>query len=291
MNPTTRTTTMVPNMRKQVIGIGVLILAAYGCSSGDPAPKTGSTPKAIPAATPAPASSDPVAFTVTALELAKAYDADKEAYAAKYAGKRIELSGQIITQRPAGPGMIELLLEGDPIAKDALARMVVVGPRKVECEKYQGLKALAKGQTVTVRGEVPKFGVMVGDCEFVSAGPSPALPVTPSGLLAALKTDEGKKKYENKDVVLRGEVRKAAWNGSVVRLAVSDPGVEGGPTLEASISPASQKAGDDLLMAVKPGAVVVLLGEAQTTNDGRIWDFRVLTEPPEGVVLPAGMKK
>jgi len=238
---------------------------------------------------PPKAKAGKVDFTLTAEELAKAFDADEAAYKAKYVGKRVELTGNVEMVRIRWKGPNDALLAGVPKSKKFFAQYVSVGPRKADQDKYEGLRALAKGQSVTVRGTVEKYGVVVAECEFVKVGPSPALPVTPSGLFAALRTDEGKAKYNDKDVVCRAEVRKGEWNGTVATLTVWDPGVKDGPGLEASLNPQDKELGQELA-AIKPGTVVILIGEAQTLNEGRLWDVRVLKEPPEGVTLPEPKK-
>jgi hypothetical protein len=132
--------------------------------------------------------------------------------------------------------------------------------------------------------------VVLTECEFVSAGPSTALPVTAAGLLDDLRAEEGQSKYVEKEVVLRAEVRKVDWDGTVVSFTVGDPGVTGGPGLKATLNPQSEEVGAEPAK-VKVGSVVVLLGEAERVSGGRIWGFRLLADPPEGVALPGAAKK
>lgn len=237
-----------------------------------------------------PPAEKPVEFKLTAEELAKAFDADEAAYKKKYAGKRAEVTGTVeLVRVRARAEQNDVMLRGAEKAKQFFAQYVSFGMRKADAGKYDSLRALAKGQSVTVRGDVGTFGVVLTDCEFVKVGPSPALPVTPSELKAALGTDEGKKKYNDKAVVTRGEVRKAEWNGTVATLALGDVGKKDGPTLEASLNPQEPEVGVEM-GKIKPGTVVVVLGDGDTANDGRIWNARVLKEPPEGVKLPGDKK-
>ena len=264
-----------------------LFALAAGCG-GNPNPTghpSGGPPK--PAESPAPAA---VAFTLTAEELYAAYKTDAKAFKGKYVGKWVEVSGLVHLPQINARGPSNLLLWGKRPEKaiDFNIGFVSVIPSKAEAGKFDGLRALAEGQAVTVRGEVQEY-MELTKCEFVKVGPTTALPVTAAGLLAALKDDAQKGKYEGKDVVLRGEVRKANWNGTIAHLGVADPGVKDGPLLEASINPTDQEYGKGL--AKTPvGSVVVLIGEAQAVNDGRIWNFRVLQAPPEGVTLPDAKK-
>lgn len=239
-----------------------------------------------PAEQQAPATA---AFTLTAEELFADYEKDRAAFKTKYAGKWVEVSGVVNRPRIAGRGNSDLLLVGKtPKPGKFDFGFLSVVPSKAEATKYDGLKALAKGQTVTLRGEVNEYGQLTKS-EFVKVGPTTALPVTAAGLLAALADDAMRDKYKDKDVVLRAEVRKGEWNGTIAQLNVADPGVKDGPLLEASINPFDEEHGKEL--AKTPvGSVVILIGEAQTINDGRIWNFRVLTAPPEGVTLPEGKK-
>lgn len=259
------------------------LIAAVGCG------KTGSPSAPGKADGGKPADAGPVAFTVTAAELADAYDADPKAFAAKYHEKRVEVTGNVGMVRVQSGGTNDVMLEGKPKAKEFLAQYVVVGPGAADKAKHQSLKALAKGQSVTARGTVQKYGLVVGDAEIVKVGPSPAIVTTPSELKAALATEEGQKKFVDKAVVLRGEVRKAEWNGTVASVHVADPGKAGGPELEASVNPNAKEYGEEL-GKIKPGTVVVIIGEADRGNGGRVWEARVLTDPPEGVTLPEAKK-
>jgi hypothetical protein len=277
-------------------------LAALGLAAGLVAGCAGGTPSGGPAANAdkggdrggdragEPPADKPVEFTLTAEELAKAFDADEAAFKAKYGGKRVELTGVVELPRIRARGPNDVLLHGVAKPKQFFAQYVFVTPRKADQDKYEGMRALARGQSVTVRGEVGTFGVVLSDCEFVKVGPSPALPVAPSELPAALGTPEGKQKYDGKAVVTRGEVREAKWNGTVATLMLGDPGKKDGPALEASLNPREKEVGEEM-GRIKPGAVVVVLGDGDTLNDGRIWNARVLKAPPEGVTLPEPGKK
>jgi hypothetical protein len=265
----------------RILVCGMALVAVVSCDRG-------AKPTGAPAEVPAAPTAKPVELTLTAEELAKAYDADPAAYKVKYGGKRVELSGIVVHPRLRVGGLngvTDVLLLGLPQPKEVFARLISVTPRASERDRFEGMKALAKGQAVTVRGDVQTFGVVLADCEFVKVGPSTALPVTASGLKAALQTDEGKAKYDGKAVVLRGEVQKAEWNGTVASLTVVDPGEKGGPGLEASVNPSAKEIGE-ALGKTKPGTHVIILGEGSAANDGRVWDFRLLTALPEGITLP-----
>lgn len=273
----------MPRNRFWVVPLLAVVAGCGGNNGGNP-------PAATPTSPAAPAAPPTVAFTLTAEELFAAYDQDRTAFKAKYAGKWVELSGVVHRPRVASRGSSDLLLVGKtPKPGKFDFGFVSITPSKAEAGKYDGLKALAKGQAVTVRGEVQEYG-QVTKCEFVKVGPSTAVPTTPSELLAALFDDATRDKFLGKDVVLRGEVRKANWNGTIAHLDVADPGAKDGPLLEASINPNDQEHGKELAK-LPVNSVVILIGEAQAINDGRIWDFRVLQAPPEGVTLPEAPKK
>ena len=267
---------------------GAAVAAVAGCG-GKPEPTGGGAPdgKAPPGGTPPPART--VELTLTAEDLSKAYETDPAGFKGKYGGKWVELTGEVELPRVVATGPTDVLLRGYLKPKGIVPGYVSILPRKEERGKFEGMKALAKGQSVTVRGEVATFTPGLDKCEFVTVGPSTAVPFTPSGLLAALKAPDGEKKLDGKDAVVRGEVRKAEWNGTVATLTVWDPGVKDGPGLEASLNPQQPEVGKELAK-IKPGTVVVLLGEVQTLSDGRLWNVRVLKEPPEGVALPGDKK-
>src|SRR5947207_2044335 len=87
-------------------------------------------------------------FTLTAEEYAKEYLADKKAFAGKYKGKTVELTATVWNMRLWGGNVI--LLNG--FWKDApkgLPTLVAATPAKPDGR----LRALARGQRVTVRGK------------------------------------------------------------------------------------------------------------------------------------------
>jgi hypothetical protein len=131
------------------------VLVAVGCSAapstppGEPKkddPKTYSTPKAPD-------------FTVTAVDLAKEFDADKAAADKRYKGKLLQVEGEVREVLPASGGKTPVLLAGTPKAADG-------GPgRNIQAlfdEKTAGLGGVTPGKKITVTGKCQ------GDVGFVT---------------------------------------------------------------------------------------------------------------------------
>jgi hypothetical protein len=196
------------------------------------------------------------------------------------------MTGRLFSPEQYQGGYMALSFEGivDP-AKTINSDYVRAEFGLPDAATAERLKSLSMGQTVVVRGVGSRYVPNLSDCEIVSVGPSTAIPVTPSALYAALKTEAGKKQFLDRDVVMRAEVRAATFKNPVTVLKVWDPGVSTGPGLEATINPPDSALAESL-GKTKIGTVLVLIGEAEAVNDGRIWNFRVLNAPPVGVTLP-----
>src|SRR5256885_7145042 len=63
------------------------------------------------------------------------------------------VTGVVELPRPRAHGPNDVLLRGLDKPKQFFAHSVSVTPRKADQDKYEGMRALAKGQSVTVRGE------------------------------------------------------------------------------------------------------------------------------------------
>jgi hypothetical protein len=229
-------------------------------------------------------------FVVTAEALAKEHKADRKAFAAKYNGKLVEVTGTVFRTRPSGG---DVLLDGyKEKPTDVLTATYVVCdiPPKLQ----EQLRALAKGQQVTVRGKADG-SIVPGllQCEFVKVGPSPARPFTVAALAAEFKKDRdaARKKYDGKPVVLRVKVLQAKTDGEKVRWSVTDAAGKGGATIDAWADSLFNKDFLKELEKVKAGDVIVLLAEADSLGDPvRLWNAVVLKEPPAGVKLPGDKK-
>lgn len=262
-----------------VICLGLLGLSLAGCgskmdsggnSSAKNAPTKDSTPPIV----------------VTAHELFSSFEKNKNEAKTKYGDRLVEVTGVLNSQIQNDPGMISLMFYGEAEPAKLTFKILYATFSKADASLTERLNGLSKGQSVVLRGICQKETGHLEKCELVSTGPNKAIPVTPSELLAALKTDEGKKKYLNHDVIMRAEVRSASWNNTIANLMVWDPSVAGGPGLEASINP-NDKALGATIGKIKPGTVLILIGEAEAANDGRIWGYRILDKVPEGITLPS----
>jgi hypothetical protein len=133
----------------------VAVLVAVGCGStpttapGEPnkdGPKTYSTPR-------------PPDVTLTAVDLAKDFEADKDAADKRYKGKLLQVTGEVREVLPASGGKTPVLLAGTPRAADG-------GPgRNIQAlfdEKTAGLGGVTPGKKITVTGKCQ------GDVGFVT---------------------------------------------------------------------------------------------------------------------------
>lgn len=226
----------------------------------------------------------PVAFTTTAEELGKEYARDKRAFREKYSGKRVEVSGVVVLPRPYLK-VADIMVAGDPESEILFGGRIVVTPRRGDQPRYENMRALSRGQTITARGTVARFGIMVEDAEVVTVGPSPVVQMTVAELLTALDGG-GDAKYRNREVAVRAAVkdtRHTSRNG-FAEISVTDPDARDGPV--ATVITTDED--ESLAMAwaaLPPGSAVVVIGQPASLpgNARGLRDARVLKAMPEGV--------
>lgn len=228
-------------------------------------------------------------FTLTVEAFAKEAKANGKAFRAKYKNKVVELSGAVWNPRvPQG----DVMLTGTDAKVAEIDKIVSVSPPKFKLEQRH--RALARGQKVTVRGKQADaaYPALI-DCEFVTVGPSTAIPVTVPGLAAEFTADAAMadKKYEGRSVVLRAKVLAAKAEKDKVRWTLTAPDGKGDAKIEVLADPLF---GDPLkkLQQVKAGDVIVLIGDVSSLY-GTPCELRyplVLDEPPAGVKLPGDKK-
>src|SRR5262245_18670253 len=229
-------------------------------------------------------------FTVTAEAIAKEFKADRKAAVARYLKKLVEVTGPVHTARMDSDGKpMDLLLFG---FQDGGAPVFVsCTPTKDDAGKYQNLQALARGQTVTIRGVVAdSFVPVLGECRFVKVGPSPAVPVTVSKFKAMFVKPADARKNDGKAVIARVRVVRVEGEKGRVTFTVADPMTKTtGSTTKVFVDTWFSDARRKELEANKAGQVVIVLGVAEGgAGEPRFWDAVLLKPPPEGVKLPGG---
>lgn len=230
-------------------------------------------------------------FQVTADDWMKEQLADPKAFRAKYYRKTVEITGRIHRVDDSG-NYPSLSFEG-VIRANGFPSTPLFVPSAAARQRFDGLKALAKGQRLAVRGVCNGYEC-VERGEIVAAGPSTAVPMTVAGLKAALATEAGHKRLADKEVVVRGLVvtaRPAKPDAGVWFWTLADPGA-GDDAPRVTISkevPPRGRFRDELRAALAPGRVVVVIGEVFPVrfDDGpHLHQSRVLKNPPAGVTLP-----
>jgi hypothetical protein len=233
-------------------------------------------------------------FTLTAEAYAKEARADGKAFREKYKGKIVELTATVWNPRVSDGDVLLNGWRGKPSNLQTEVFSALPKGKKLGDKLEPRLRALARGQKVTVRGKQDGNSTPVlVDCEFVKIGPSTAIPATVSGLVADFTKDEkaADDKYRDKSVVLRAKVLVAKAERDVVKWTLGDATGKGGPKIEAVADPLY---GDPLktLEKVKPGDTIILIADVGSfygTPCGLAYP-RLLDQPPEGVKLPGGKK-
>jgi hypothetical protein len=147
--------------------------------------------------------------------LAADYLKDQDAARAKYAGKKIEVTGRFDSYfklfGPLDTGKVDLVLRGDkPHQKADEAEKVFCPFTGEQFKKDPRISALSRQQSVTVRGKAHDFTVtMLENCELVAVGPSTAIPTTLSEIESVLNTKDGPKRFEGKDLLVRVTLKGA----------------------------------------------------------------------------------
>ncbi len=174
-----------------------------GCNPAPPSPKdAGLSANTPPAGTnpqdKPPKTEPPTVVAVTAEDLYKEYNADRQATNSKYHGKTVEVTGpldmvdtdnvheQPIVNLKAGPGVLSWVqCYFDPKDEQAVYR-------------------LTKGQSVKIQGAIREdwfgLGVPVFGCKIVDQGLDPAVVISAADLTKELAAGEAAahEKYEDK---------------------------------------------------------------------------------------------
>ncbi|HEY1186234.1 MAG TPA: hypothetical protein VGE74_01195 [Gemmata sp.] len=247
----------------------LLLCAVLGCAQKAPGP--------------VPPAADPPVVLVTPEAFAKEARTDRDAFRAKYQGKRIELTGTVCFKRvPVGEAFLYGHKEDD---KEPFGQLIVFAPLAKDQNR---LRALVQGQRVTVRGRQTDAGYpALVECEMVDVGPSPVIPVTVTALANEFQTDReaALKKFAGKSVVMRAKVQSTKTTGNTLKKlhwTVTDP-VGGAAVVDAFTEDTSREAFTRQLEGIRVGDVIVLIGEP---NGSSLVDAVVLDEPPPGVKLP-----
>jgi len=226
-----------------------------------------------------------VEFTLTAETFGKELETKGEAIRQKYTGKAIELTGIVwFCESESDNREIDFY----PSVPDDRppSSYISVALQANEWEKEQGLRALAKGQLVTVRGIGDFSSAHLKNGKIMKVGPSPAKPVSLSELGRALKDENDKMEYDGKCVLVRARVVKPAPKDTIYCWVVTDPDRADGPEFLIAHSPIRVDLVKKQLLALKPGDVVLLIGHAEGYSSVlAIWDTRLLKEPPTGVTV------
>jgi hypothetical protein len=242
-----------------VLVVGMLLAAgvAPGCSKKDETPaKGGAGGKEKEQGKAAQALGQPD-VTMAAEAWNAEWKKDKDAAAARYKGKVVELSGTVqgADDDPYGEvGYVYLK------AKDNL-----IGVRCATRNKKPWTK-VSPGSEVKVRGRVPDFG-LPGDlyeAEIVDAGPNPGVVITALELTReyAADRDAAAKKYHDKWAYVSGEVaEKTSSNFCKVLLKLKG---EGDLTVACCTGAASDTKALD---ALKAGANVSMFGKLAVFSD------------------------
>jgi hypothetical protein len=148
------------------------------------------------------------AFRLTAEEFHKEYEAGKNAAATKYAGKVIELAGEVagVNRNIGGESSVTLKVEKD-----------LLGVWCGTADEEPWTKVLP-GQKIKIKGKWPEFPVRAAlvHCVFVETGEYLGVRVTAEELAAEYTADRDgtAKKYDKKYLVMTGEVLSKEFNSA-----------------------------------------------------------------------------
>lgn len=231
-------------------------------------------------------------FKLSAEAYAKEFKTDGKAASEKYKNKLVELTATVHRLALDEPGEPFVFLRGFRAKPDdVIGTDMAFGPGPKEITKHQNLRALAPGQKLTVRGvqsdrEVP--ALINGG--FVEVGPSPAQPVTVTGLQAAASNPKTRAKYEDKWVVVRAKVTDVELENARATFTLTDP-MGKGAVVQASADCLNSKGLKAEFAAIKKGDMLIVLAKADPLSDRfRLWDAVLLKEPPAGVKVPGDKK-
>jgi hypothetical protein len=236
-------------------------------------------PSADPARQPTPAQVD---FRLTSQQLAKDYEIDKVAAAAKYTGKWVEVEGPMesVLVLPSGDVNIRLVgFEADP--KKFSGHSVRGIPAAADAEK---LKSLTRGQMVKLKGKVERetAGMFVDlvPCELVSIGPDPAIRVTADQLTQDYARDAAAadRKYRDKWLLVEGTVAELKEDRAAADCVILEgAGKKDGKPLRVSAAYPADRKKD--FAALKKGDRVKIKGECGGEFAGTIsFSYTVLVK-------------
>jgi hypothetical protein len=178
------------------------VLFASGCGGSAP---PGPAPEAS-AAVPPPrdVTNVPPKFTLTAEDLLRECNKDRDAADKKYRDAVIELKGEV--------SGVSAGLSGDAfVSLKPGNNLLGVTCATVDREPWANV---SKGQQVTVKGVWPesRLGVSLARCVIVDRGPNPAAVLTAEQLAAEYAADRAAtvNKYRGKDVIVTGVIAAKA---------------------------------------------------------------------------------
>lgn len=211
---------------------------------------------------------------VSAVELSKAYKADRAAADAKYKGKRLRVEGVANHFIGDGPRVLVTLI-GSEYLHDIHCS---VGPPGVD-----DVLDVASGENLTVEGRcegVQNDSVTLADGRFVGRGPYTAPAVPAAAVLAeyARDRDGPRQAFRNKQLVLTDAVVAAVGDGGVTVIPApgkAGPAPPGAPT---AIRVAGTAGWSGRLARYKPGDPIILRGQCRDVLDGMVqFDGRPIT--------------
>jgi len=220
------------------VAVLVAALVPAGCGRKAPTPTTAAdrAPPAAPPGTAIAADAKPD-FTFDAETWHTEWKKDRDAAKKKYAGKLIELAGEVSFVHvewdglDSGPGgMVNL--------KDEK-----IGPVTCITTDPQPWLMVSQGSKVRILGRSGKRDAEeLADCRIVEAGPNPALTVTAEEIASAVAADrdDAAKKYDKKCAHITGTVGEVVKDkDGTAKLKLKTTGVEvnagmGRPTLHRS---------------------------------------------------------
>jgi hypothetical protein len=282
-------------MYRVLLGITLACGFAACSKKSDPSPNQPANPNSGPTP-PKQTERDlsKVDFTLTMDDFMKEWHKDSEAATRKYRNKVIEISGRVDscniskTTRDVNVGPSQ-----PPNKEPERERSFPVPLDKSEWDKEQGLRALSRGQSITLRG-VGGDGNLTGtfdNMKIVKLGPSTAKPITLRAIAENLKDDTKKKEFDVVDVLARVKVvEPASSDAKHIYWVIVDAEGESPQFWLGGRLVGSDLATEEL-KALKPGDVVLILGQVEwATDKPSIQSARLLKEPPAGVKLPEHKK-
>lgn len=215
------------------------------------------------------------AVEVKAVDLAKAYKADKAAADAKYKDKVLVVEGKM-TELVVVLDRVVPHLEGLTAPPGQLA-----GEAQVRCPlRKDAIPAawnLSRGQTVKVRGKGAGSQTFAGilfvdllDCKIEGQGPDPSAQVQAAGFIDEFAAD-GKKtdeKYKDKPITLTNAVVESKQEAALILVGTPGKKAAGQKLKIKATWPFDSRS---QLKDLKPGDRVKVKGEYSSVGDGTIY--------------------